>query len=110
MYMYDFVFFVIYNQQIKKGKGAGFARYNGSLIASLTLLIHIMLLFSIFKFICFSWYKTHSGVLNKGFISFFVVILMILGFFYYNENRTEKISHKFARDANPTRVGNYIKV
>lgn len=108
--MYDFVFYLVYSQQLKRGKSNGFARYNGSLIVSLTLVIHVMLLFSIGKIFFLDWYRNHVGFVNKSFITVFVLSFMILVFFYYNANKADEISRKYIDDKRPSRLSNILKI
>lgn len=97
-------------QQLEKGKSKGFARYNGALIVGLTVIIHIMLLYSILKTIFLNWFKTYVDKGSSGILYLFVFSVFGLGFLYYNSKKTEKILNRYSDDQNPTKTINYIKV
>jgi len=108
--MYNFIYYIIYKQQIEKGRSLGFARYNGCLIVGLTVIIHVMLFFSILKTIFLNWFKNHIGKVNSGIMFLFVFIVFCLVFYYYNSRITEKILNRYSRDLKPSRTINYIKI
>lgn len=88
--MYDFLFFFIYSQQIQKGKSETFSRLNGSLIAGITLEIHILFILSILRKIFFQSGQGY-GLINKNIEVLIVVLIIILAGLYYNQKRVEKI-------------------
>ncbi|CAN5500664.1 hypothetical protein BH10BAC3_BH10BAC3_02120 [soil metagenome] len=86
--MYDYIFFFIYSQQIRKGKSESFSRYNGALIVALSLVIHI--------FFCFAVYRKFFlepgqgyGFLNRSSESVPVIVIFVLVFFYYIEKKNQ---------------------
>lgn len=109
--MYDFIYYVIYKQQIEKGRSLGFSRYNGCLIVGFAVIVHIMFLFSILKIIFLNWFRDYIGKVNSGITFLFVFIIFGLVFYYYNDTKkTEKILNRYSRDLYPTSIINYIKI
>jgi hypothetical protein len=108
--MYSFIYFVIYNQQIQRGKSESFSRYNGSLIVSLAFGIHIMFILAIIKKIRSYFFNLDFFTETKNTLTPFVFILMISTFFYYNKNRTDKILVKYSAIEKPLSQPNIFKV
>jgi hypothetical protein len=54
--MYKFIHYYIYSQQLQREKSEGFARVNGSMVAAMTISIHIALLLSVIKMILAKYY------------------------------------------------------
>lgn len=110
--MYDFIFYVIYNQQLQKAKSQKFARYNGSLIALVTFFFHIFLLLTIIKFFgninitIFGLLLKENRFLEVGFL----VVCLGVAYYFYNDKRIERISNKYVNSGNPTSRINYLKV
>ncbi len=77
-------------QQIEKEKSKGFARYNGALIVSLAVVIHVMFLYSILKTIFLDWFKNHIDKVNAGIQSLFIFSVFGFAFYYYNIEKTDK--------------------
>lgn len=93
--MYDFIFYFIYHQQINKGKSKTFARFNGSLIVYVALLIHLFLLLEIIR-------KLFSSKIDLGFLTkntflevILFAILIRLSYSYYTPKRIETIINKY---------------
>ena len=107
--MYNFIFFVIYSQQVEKERGEIFARYNGGLVVAITIMIHLGLIFSIFKKV-FSYDDFADFVHSKNFQIPIVITAIALIIFYYSKTRTEKILKKYAQVEYPTSFINYSKV
>jgi hypothetical protein len=111
MPMYNFIFYVIYCQQIQKEKGEAFARYNGSLIVGLAIFMHICFFAVVLKKVLSHFYEIDFVVLNKGIWLIPVLFFFTLVFIYYNKERTQKIlNNRYSENLNPTRTSNYIKV
>lgn len=108
--MYNFIYYVIYNQQLEKGKSPGFSRYNGCLIVALALIIHMMFLFAITKSIILHWFEKHFRKIETWNVPIFVITIFIIVFSYYNKEKSEKILNKFSNYLNPTRTINYMKI
>ena len=109
--MYDFIYYIIYKQQIEKGRSLGFSRYNGCLIVAFAVIVHIMFLFSVLKTIFLNWFRDHIGKVNSGITFLFVFIVFFLIFYYYNNTKkTEKILNRYSGDIYPIRIINYIKI
>jgi hypothetical protein len=108
--MYDFIYYVIYNQQLEKGKSLGFSRYNGCLIVAFTIWVHILFLFALLKTIFIEWFRSHIGKSNHAITGLFFVGVFGLVFYHYNIKRTEAILNRYSNGMNPTSVSNYGKV
>ncbi len=108
--MYDFIYFIIYQQQIEKGKSLGFARYNGCLIVGLTVIIHLMLLFSILKTIFSDWFTHHLGKVSEGTNLFFTIAIFCLVFYYYNARKTKRVMNKYAGKVKQKKIFNLLKI
>lgn len=92
--MYDFVFFLAYSRQKQKHNSDAFARLNGSLIATLAIFIHLVLIFVIYKKLFLAGnerYRWGNNILDYVIGIFFCVI----GYLYYNEKRTKIILDKY---------------
>jgi hypothetical protein len=109
--MYSFVHYFIYNQQLQKGKTEGFARSNGSLVAALTIVIHLELIFVIVrKTLSKNYFVSFSTV---GYRLFQLLILGIFALAYYwfnSTERTQRIMGKLVTEKDPARGVNAIKV
>jgi glucan phosphoethanolaminetransferase (alkaline phosphatase superfamily) len=108
--MYDFIYYIVYKQQIEKGKSLGFSRYNGCLIVGLTLIIHLLLIFSILKTIFLNWFTNHIGKVNQGILFLFVLLVFGSVFYYYNARVTEKILKRYSQDVEPMKMLTYFKI
>ncbi len=109
--MYNFIYFVIYNQQIKKGGSETFSRYNGSLIVSFALIVHFAFLGLIMKLIVRYFNNAFFNIkINKVFFVPFVLGVMVMTIIYYNTNRTKIILNKYSTIVNPTSSGNFLKL
>jgi hypothetical protein len=87
--MYDFVFFIIYSQQLQKNRSETFSRYNGSLIASLALLIHIGFIYAIIRKVFFKEGGGY-GVLGQVSTKIIPILILILGFFIITSKELKK--------------------
>jgi UDP-N-acetylmuramyl pentapeptide phosphotransferase/UDP-N-acetylglucosamine-1-phosphate transferase len=95
--MHNFIFYVMYNYQITKGSTPKFARYNGSLILSISIVLQYLALISIVKhFFNISEY-VHFLVSKITLI----LISAIIFFYFYKFYDEEKISDN---TANPTYI------
>ncbi len=94
--MYNFIFIVIYIQQIEKKRSETFARYNGSLIVSFTLGLHLLLIAAIIKKIQKYYFDVDFYFENKSILILFALILFTLTFRYYSKNKTQIIQDKYA--------------
>lgn len=108
--MYDFIYYIIYKQQIEKGRSVGFARYNGCLIVGITIIIHLMFFLSVLKTIFLDWFKNHIGKVNEGMIFLFVFLVFCSVFYYYNARITEGILNRYSGDIKSTRIISYVKI
>jgi DMSO reductase anchor subunit len=111
--MYNFIFYIIYCQQVQKGKGEVFARYNGSLIVSFALIVHLLLLLTVIRFL---FYKQGMPTKDQHHINttlpglLLIAVIFVLVFKFYNNNRVNKILESYANENNPTKTSNVIKV
>jgi hypothetical protein len=88
--MYNFIFYVMFNYQISKGSSFGYARFNASLILSLSILLHYLALLSIIKGI--SGVSQYDKILTNK-------VFMIVGLFggcllfvrHYNEEKIQNM-------------------
>jgi len=109
--MYNFIHYYIYNQQLQKGKSEGFARANGSMVAAMTISMHIALLLSVIKMILIKYcdivlqpkylWLAHPGLMT---------IFLIFYFRFSSKKNTELIMDKLATEKDPTRGSNTIKI
>jgi hypothetical protein len=115
--MYNFVFYFIYRSQINQKDGGPFvARYVASIILIITLVIHVGLIYSFFRYFLFNFYRADiSFSLGKTYSSKFVywaAIFFLLVFFvfkYFNLNRIEKIVGKYHQRENFYSFMNILK-
>lgn len=109
--MYYFVYYVIYNQQIQKGKSEGFARANGGLVVALAIAAHFILLFAFTKNIIFRYLQiaTVPKDWNFGYIVAFLIFSWAFKWFK-SEKRTKIIMDKLLTESDPSRTGNLFKV
>ena len=107
--MYDFVFFLFYSQQIQKNRSEGFSRHNGSLIASFAIFIHIALIFAVTRKIIFPSGEGY-GLINPTLVKVMPIAILIVGFFYYNRNRSNIILKKYNGNLLPVNTANVLKL
>ena len=102
--MYNFIFYTIYIQQIRKQKSKNFARYNGSLIASIAFFLHVSLLIAVIKKFIGKYIDgnifTDIVIRQKGLVILFLFAFLVFGYFYFNDNRINKIKLKYTNDIN----------
>ena len=101
--MYSFIFYFIYRSQVnQKSGGPAIARYIGSLIVFLVVLIHVGLVYSLIRFCIIKLYNesiafSHSDTYNQKVLFwlpiFVAIILFIYG--YFNKGRIDKILNKY---------------
>ena len=108
--MYNFIYFVIYNQQIQKGSSQTFARYNGSLIVALALIGHASLVLLSLKKVLSNFFAIEFPAKNKVVFLPFVILFILLALLYYNSDRTKEVIEKFTSDKDPVRILNFVKV
>ena len=109
IFMYDFIFFVMYSHQIKKGSSQAFSRYNGSLMVIAALSVHCGFLYVLTERILRNLISFDSFKPGKVYIYCFVIILFIGTISHYNIERTEKVLNRFSAVENPTSVNNWAK-
>lgn len=108
--MYDFIFYCMYSQQRKKGKSDNFSKYNGSLIAGLTLVIHFGLIIAVTRAFYFKTMRYHPWVLLDTFyLKAICLIIMVLPFFYYTKSRVLRIREQHNEEYISFNVINIIK-
>lgn len=110
--MYNFVYYVLYKRNLKDGKGS--ARYNGSLIVAVTLMIHIGLLIAIMKKIFLSnvnWKYISEITKEYKAIEIMLIVLFILSvFLYYTKTRSEKVFNYYSQNVKHKKLTDGIKV
>lgn len=107
--MYNFTYFVIYNQQIQKGQSETFSRYNGILLVWLAVIVHLSFIGLIIKKIISRFYG-YAFVLNKGTYLPIIISFLTPIIFYYNRQRTDQILKMYSGQGSPTKASNFIKV
>ena len=109
--MYNFVYYVIYNQQIQKGKSEWFSRCNGAGVAALSATMHGMFLISVTRRIVFKYLRISTENKDWGFVYWVSAIIFALTFWWFNSaKRTQLINDKLLTDKDPSRNGNIFKV
>jgi hypothetical protein len=94
--MYDFIFYCLYSQQMKKGKGDNFSRFNGSLITGLTLVIHLGFIIVIARAIFFKTIHYNPWPLLDALpLKTIGFLLAALPFLYYNKKRVQRIREHY---------------
>lgn len=106
--MYDFVFFLIYSQQKQKNRSDTFSIYNGSLIVSLAVFVHICLIFAIYRKIFLPAGEGY-GIGNKTGNKFITILVMIAIFLYYNK-RAAIVLNKYDGNLLPVSTLNVLKL
>ena len=107
--MYNFIFFVIYSQQIRKKTSESFARYNGCIVVSLAIGIHVLFILALVKYIFKNYYQTVFSIGNKNIHILLIILLFVATILYYNNRRTEKILKIFENNKNPLSSINILK-
>ena len=106
--MYNFIFYFIYKSQVnQKSGGPIVARYIGSLIVFLAILIHVGFIYSIVRFslfrivsnsIAFSLGKTYGEKLILLLPLFIPIILLV--YKYFNNDKIDKLVKKYDEQEN----------
>jgi len=109
--MYNFVYYVIYNQQIQKGKSARFSRANGGLVVGLAVAVHICLILVFMRRVLFKLIGISSQSKDWNFAYIVTSVAFWCAFWWIKtEKRTQIIMDKLVTDKDPSRTGNIIKV
>jgi len=95
--MYKFIFYVMYNHQIGKNKGSGFARFNGTLILSFEILLQIILSLSFLRkiFPGLEWTKYLNMFKFLVPVTFIVLQIVIFRFFNNEKNSVESKDERY---------------
>ena len=110
--MYDFIFFVLYRANLKDGEDS--ARYNGIIIVSLALLIHIIFVLAIIKEIFIKQYQS-TGItywFNHNRVVY-IILLILFAFIvyrYYNSNKIKRVMNKYVNEDSPTKPSYIVKI
>jgi hypothetical protein len=80
--MYKFIFYFIYKSQVnQKDGGAVVAKYLSSLIVSITIFIHIGLIYSLCRFLSFHFYNSDisfsSGRNHNSKFLFWMIVFIV---------------------------------
>jgi archaellum biogenesis protein FlaJ (TadC family) len=94
--MYNFIFWVLYTTNIEDGPF--WARVHASMIVIVAFFMHFILVISIIKKYLFDLYTSLpiDFLNNKPLLILLFIISIILLFRYYNQNRIDKIVHKYS--------------
>ena len=101
--MYKFIFYFIYHSQVNQKDGGPFvARYIASIIVFVAIIFHILLIYSIFRYFLFAFYKSDISVdAGRSFshkLLFWlplVVPIFIVVYKYFNQKRIGEILKKY---------------
>ncbi len=102
--MYNFIFYFIYRTQLNQKTGGPFVgRILGSMFVFIFSLIHILFLFTIYKYIRFNFFgfETFLPVGNSlgGRLAFLIPIMIIISIIVYrffNEKKIEKLDNRYS--------------
>ena len=108
--MYNLIFYFIFNQQINKGRSRGFARFNGSLIVYVALLIHVFLILEIIKKFFHNKMDIKFLTENKTLEFIFFSLCILLLYSYYTPKRIEAITNKYAMSSLLENYGGVITI
>ena len=108
--MYNFIYYVIYNQQKQKNRSESYSRFHGSLLAWFAMFFHILLLIAIIRKILLVYYNISIPRKYLNFLYFLPGPSYLISFWYRSNKVTQKIMDKFLTDKDPARDSNLFKV
>ena len=108
--MYNFIYYVLYNQQKQKGRSESYSRFHGSMPTWFAMFVHIILLFEVIKKILLVYYNIAIPRKYLVFVYFLPGPMYLTSFWYRSNKITKKIMDKFLTDKDPARDSNLFKV
>jgi hypothetical protein len=94
--MYDYIFWVVYKDNINKNKGNWLSRSNASGVVFFAAIMHVFLIISICKKFSIANISLKYLTSHRELEWIIGLLLMALTFYYYSENRANGVLEKYS--------------
>lgn len=96
--MYDYIYWVMYQFDLKRGKGIGLARMDAGMIVFLAFFVHLTLIVSIFLKLGEVGFMDRKYKIPNGLIVVLFFLCLIGVNKFYNQRRVDLLNERFSKN------------